>query len=502
MKFLASYRWCLFLTAWLLYSIHFATNVVREHYPAFSLVDHFTLKVDEYQGFHPDIFVHRDGHSYVGSNVAVSVFAAIPLFVFDPVLDLLERHRNNQLAALDAPPDATYRTRHANSRVFFKLIRERGLDLRFGGATVVTSVFFMAPISALSVVLMFHILVLRGVKKRSAVRLTLLFAFGTPMFFRTAPINPNMFMMHAVFLSFFLLWVRPDLQFPVSLRNRVGAGFLAGIALATDYGGVPLLLLLYGYLFLSRLSTASWQASFRESFAFVTGSIPPVLFLLYTQWAMYGNPFLPGQYWMPDVNYTDLGWRGFDWPSPDLLLLNLFHPSYGMYLYGPLLMIGLAPSIWYAKRELVFPRRERRFVAIMMLVLLIFYAVNQYSRMQFNSGFRYLVPLVPFIFLAATDHLIRMPRNWLIGVSGVALIHSWVLAAVREPPLDSWRIFLTEGIQLPWLTVLRQTSPIGAPIISSPLLPTVTLGTTLLVVAVLWWYGTRVRARSLSDTTS
>ena len=97
MKFLASHRWRLFLTAWLLYSIHFATNVVREHYPAFSLVDHFTLKVDEYQGFHPDIFVHRDGHSYVGNNVAVSVLAAFPLFVFDPVLDLLERYRKTSL---------------------------------------------------------------------------------------------------------------------------------------------------------------------------------------------------------------------------------------------------------------------------------------------------------------------------------------------------------------------------------------------------------------------
>ena len=29
----------LFLTCWIVFSLHFATNVVREHYPAFSLVE-------------------------------------------------------------------------------------------------------------------------------------------------------------------------------------------------------------------------------------------------------------------------------------------------------------------------------------------------------------------------------------------------------------------------------------------------------------------------------
>ena len=61
-----------------------------------TLVDDQTFQIDEYQGFHADIFVHTDGHSYIGNNVAVSVLAAVPLFVFDPVLDALERYRLNQ----------------------------------------------------------------------------------------------------------------------------------------------------------------------------------------------------------------------------------------------------------------------------------------------------------------------------------------------------------------------------------------------------------------------
>ena len=39
----------LFLTCWLVFTVHFATNTVREHYPAFSLVEQGTFKVDRYR---------------------------------------------------------------------------------------------------------------------------------------------------------------------------------------------------------------------------------------------------------------------------------------------------------------------------------------------------------------------------------------------------------------------------------------------------------------------
>ena len=48
--------WRLFLTCWLVYGLHFATNTVRDIYPALSLGDHLSLDVSEYVGLHPDIF--------------------------------------------------------------------------------------------------------------------------------------------------------------------------------------------------------------------------------------------------------------------------------------------------------------------------------------------------------------------------------------------------------------------------------------------------------------
>ena len=145
MRILASRHVRIFLVVWIVYSAHFATNVVREHYPAFAIAEEGTFRVDQYQGFHSDIFVHVDGHSYVGNNVIVSVLAAVPLFIFDPVLDALEEYSKAKLEATESAPYTTYRTDKPMRREFFRLVKEKGLDLRFGAATVITSAFFPCP---------------------------------------------------------------------------------------------------------------------------------------------------------------------------------------------------------------------------------------------------------------------------------------------------------------------------------------------------------------------
>lgn len=489
----------LFLTCWILFTIHFATNTVREHYPAFSLIEAGTLKVDRYQEFHPDIFVHENGHAYIGNNVMASVFAAVPLLVFRPVLDQLEQWEQDRITR-DGSPTAEYRNdRHPNSQAFYRLAKESGLTLRFGAATVVTSAFLMAPLSALVVVLMFQILLDRGVSHRRALGLALLFGFGTPVFFRTGVLNHNMMLMYTTFVAFHLLWVRPGRAVSTSLNRRLGAGFLVGIGLALDYSGVVPLLVLFGYLIGARARTASIPTAIRESIPFVLASVPPVLFLLYSQWAMFGNPLLPGQYWMPDVTETQVfgefrnpysteGFRGFTWPAPDLYLLNLFEPSYGMFFYGPLLVVGLIPAVLYRREELILPRAERVFALVLFLALLTFCAANQYSRIQFNSGFRYLVPLVPIMFLAASDHLARMPSRWLWVLAIPVLLNSWVIAMVREPVPESWREVLSNGIQFPWFSVLRATLPEGHPA-GSPLVPIALLAMVGVLVVAIWRVG-------------
>ncbi len=65
--------------------MHFATNTVREIYPALSLGDHLSLDVSEYEGLHPDIFTVA-GRGDINNNPGASLLGAIPYAVTRPFI--------------------------------------------------------------------------------------------------------------------------------------------------------------------------------------------------------------------------------------------------------------------------------------------------------------------------------------------------------------------------------------------------------------------------------
>ena len=320
MKFLASVPVRIFLVCWIVFSIHFATNIVREHYPAFSLIGDGDLYLDEYEGFHADIFVHTNGHAVVGNQIAGSLPAVPPLLVFDPALDALQEWTLAQQETGDGPV-TEYRTALPNRQDFFAKVQAQGLSLRFGASAFITSAFCMAPLTAWFVVLFFRTLRRRGIPEPRAIGFAFLFAFGTPIFYRAAHLVHNQFLMMVVFGAFLLLW-RTE-EGPVPRRRVLGAGFLAGTCLALDYAGVIPLLWLYAYLGLPRWQElggdlAAFRQSFVESLWFVAASVPPVCFLWWTQYVMYGNPFLPGQMYQQENAYTGEGVRGMTLPNVEV----------------------------------------------------------------------------------------------------------------------------------------------------------------------------------------
>jgi 4-amino-4-deoxy-L-arabinose transferase-like glycosyltransferase len=514
----------LFLVCWIVYSAFFATNVVREHYPAFALIDRGDWVCDRYEGMHWDLFRHTDGHVYSGNNVLGSLIAVPVLFVFDPLLDALEERSKAQLAASGGEIDTSYDTKYPLRQAMFRKVKLAGLDLRFGASTAITSAFLMAPLSALLVVWMYATLVARKIAESRAAWLALLFAFATPVFYRSAHLNHNVFLMAALFGAFLLLWRKPGESEPLSVARRAGAGFLCGVAIALDYAGVIPAAVLALYALSSRARTGGVGAALRESVPSLVAAIPPVLFLLGTQWAMYGDPFTPGQFVMPRQNeFVDIGARGIAFPSPEIFLKNLVSPSWGLVPFAPLLLFALVPPSGAREDERVLPRAERRWTWMLALAFLAFCAMNVYSLLQFNTGFRYLLPLVPFLFLLASDALARLERRWLAALTVAVFAHSAVLSMTREVSdtendlrkaalqlgvnaceLDGyWTLMLSqtpvpasyvrlvrEGPQLPWLTVLHQTSP-GAPWLGSPWLALALIAATAGSCTLIWRAGRR-----------
>ncbi len=499
----------IFLTAWLLFAAHAATNVVREHYPAFALVKHGTFQVDEYQGLHSDIFVHTDGHSYINSNVATSLIASGPLLLFNPLLNILEAKEKVALNKTGGDAAEVYRIDKPMRQSFFQEVSRRGLSQRLGASALITSVCLVAPLSALCVVAAFQFLLRRGVTQGRATWLALLFAAGTPLFFRSANLTSNVFVMYFTLAAFMLLQRRGDAK--ESTTRYVLAGFCAGAALACDYGGVISLVCLFGYALFNQWPGISTFANLRQAILFLLGCIPPIAFLLFSQWVMFGDPWRPAQYWMPSANYTDLGWRGFSIPSAETLVMNMMHPSYGLFVFGPILLLALLPAPRYVTTQnLIFARNARIFTATFAGLFLLFCAANQYSRMQWNTGVRYLMPLVPFLFLASCDRLARMSTWALVAVSVPAVIHTWILCMARDcnPNNDTWRDATSvgtwiaqlssetvpasyiriwnEGLQLPWLRVLQLTSPANHPVLGQAWLPYVVLAICGFIIVGIW----------------
>ena len=95
----------LFLTCWLIYSVHFATNIVREIYPALALGDHLSFRLDEYAGLHPDIFEKPGYGWHINNNPGVSFVAAIPYTILRPGINwVVERINQARVIAGQTEP--------------------------------------------------------------------------------------------------------------------------------------------------------------------------------------------------------------------------------------------------------------------------------------------------------------------------------------------------------------------------------------------------------------
>ncbi len=450
----------LFLSCWALYVLHFATNTVREIYPALSLGDHLSFDVSEYVGFHPDIFEIPGRGAVINNNPGASIVGAVPYMLTRPLIDAaVGRVRDLRAAAPSATDTAAYDTVYPMAREFHRKARERGLDVKFGLAAGVMQALAMAPLSALSAVAMFYVLGSRLPSRRTALLLAFLYALATPVFYRTAQLNHNLLVAHCAFFAFALLWRPWADPAPPSGRHYLAAGLLSGWAVVCDYSGLMVVVVLTGYAVARWWSTEPAARSLSDLLRFATGLAACAALLLGYQWAYFGNPLLPAQRLMPPATFTQLGYSGLDWPKWDLLWETAFSIRYGLFTSAPLLLLALYPPAWLAGTRLV-GRRETWCIGMLSVLFFLFCSANQYGRMQFNSGVRHIVPVSPFLFLIVASFLVRMPAAlaWVVGVA--SSYWSWCLAMYRDVEQGSGVfesiIHVTiEGPRLPWLKTLQ-----------------------------------------------
>lgn len=478
----------LFLTAWLLFSLHFATNIVREIYPAVALGDHFSFRLDEYAHLHPDLFEKPGYGWHIGNNPGASMVAAIPYALCRPITDrVVERvRRSRQSSGMEEPPP--YDSPWPMAREFYREVWRRGLDVKLGLAAFVMQALCMAPSSALGVVVIFFVLRRVLGSDRAALWLALLYAVGTPVLFRTGFLNHNLMLGHMAFFGFVALWnPGQDGRWPDRARFLF-AGLMGGGAVLFDYSGVVFLLVLFAYG-----AARAWRAggpgrAWRSAALYAAGTLPPIGLLWLYQWRSFGHPIYPGQHWMPPVEWIELGYQGYGWPQAELLWALAFDHRFGLFVTCPILLLG----VWFALRGPDGGRRLPRFEALFLLAafvaLWVFFSGSNYTRLQFNTGIRYLAPILPFLFVPTAAALARLRPLAAYAAALVSVVLAWCLAMVRDVesglgmlnPL--FRVF-TEGFQLPALTTLSRLSTGGGEPLVTGVSP---LPLFALAAAVLW----------------
>lgn len=480
------------LTVWLVYVLHFASNVVRETYLAIALGDSLSVRVDPYMGLHPDLFEIEGRGAFINNNPGASMLGAIPYLAARPLIAGL-LHLKPDLAA--PKPPATYDDPRPNRNAFMNEARARGMDVKLGLAAASMQVGLMAPLGAAAAVVVFLFLRARLRDERLALWLALLYAFGTPIFFRSAFLNQNAILAHMVLLAYVAaVGPRPRSRSePIPPGRAAAAGFFLGVGVLCDYSAASLCVAFGGWIFYEAWrGEAPAKHALRAAGACVLGATGPVLALLAYQWAAFGNPLLPAQAYMPPTELSTLGWNGFVWTDPQLLVENLFDPRFGLFAFCPLLVAALfAPLL--RNRPAGPATSELALIFAASAALYVFSSSVQFAYLQFNTGVRYMVPAVPLLFLAAVPVLLRLPRAalWVLLVPTIAI--SWSVSMAREAVgVSLGRVFL-RGFELPWLTVLEKMASGYVPWLANGTSP---LPIFVLAGVVLWLVWRNPGARS------
>lgn len=540
----------LFLTLWLVYLVHWSPFVVRELYLTISLAERGTVRVDPYVDLHPDLFTIEGRGSFLGNNPGAAFLAAVPYWAALPVLDRVAPVR-------PLPPEEYhslgegYNEDRINRLKFYRRARELGILTRLAVGALITSGFFMAPLTALGAVAMMRLLWRMGFRRGAALWMAILFGLGTPIFLRAGTLSLNLLVALCALFALALLWRPEDEEEMPEAASRApahgpsevenagvlrgrdapfdedetaeirtvprrpdrewlrysAAGFLAGWAVLTDYTGAVVAAMLGLFVLWEQFRRKRFATALGGTLWFVLGAVGPVALLLYYQWVCFGDPWWPAQFYMPKKVFAGYpSEHGFGWPLPEALWGLLFHPQYGLLVFAPVFALALYHPVLVLRKRNLVPGRVALFAWLFSAALYVFCSMIHYTiRHQWQDGVRYIVPALPLLFLLVADVLVRARRWAVLLITVLAVGESWAIAMVRESPLESLRLVLAEGPQFPWLTTLSKVNTENLPSFASQAsslgawLPASVVAAMLLGIALIWHIGPREHLRTESS---
>jgi len=231
------------------------------------------------------------------------------------------------------------------------------------------------------------------------------------------------------------------------LADAVPCGAALGAAFTVDYINfvfVPVVSVFLLYSFRGRL------AGFVKGFAGIlaTSAVGAVLLGIYDQVA-FGNPLLTSE---QVYDHTSSVFQSFSYPLLGGLYLDLFSPLRGVFLYCPVLIVGVIGCYYF------WQRREMRAECVLLVAcfLAILLPYSMWYNAEGGEGFgqRFLIPAIPFLLLPAGfameagGRLVRALAYLLYGVGVLFNGIAGVTTAIPQVAPISQFPFLTHVLPL------------------------------------------------------
>jgi hypothetical protein len=117
----------------------------------------------------------------------------------------------------------------------------------------------------------------------------------------------------------------------------------------------------------------------------------------------------------------------------------------------PLLLAAVAAPF---VRQTLLTKRQTWFLSLFFVLFWGFFSSVNYTRLQYNTGVRYMAPMIPVLFLTTAAVLSRLSRPVLYGVTVAAVAQAWCMAMYRDVErghgvADPLLHVLLGGFQLP-----------------------------------------------------
>ena len=94
----------------------------------------------------------------------------------------------------------------------------------------------------------------------------------------------------------------------------------------------------------------------------------------------------------------------------ELLFELAFDYRFGLFVSSPLMLLAVLSPFLNRGTGRLLPDLELTFILLLFVAFWLFFSGSNYTRLQFNTGIRYMAPMLPFLFVPAVVVLMRLPR--------------------------------------------------------------------------------------------